>query len=229
MTESHVAIGIRRHIILVLIGFVLAGPAWAEEWVMPGLTTQWISRDMVLNGVPASMRTVNGDQSLAEVLKYYRQQWAGAIDERTEGEWRVLSTLQRNQFVSLRLRESGTGVRGVLTTSLDPAAASPSLNSTLAIPAGLTRFAHQSFRDQGSSGENLTLMSPRSVAYERQAFASIYRSDGWTLGEDRATRAATDGHVMQFLRDKEQVRVVLYRDPALANGQTLILVTAHRD
>ena len=72
-------------------------------------------------------------------------------------------------------------------------------------------------------------MSPRSVAYERQAFASLYATDGWTVAEDRPTQTVTDGQIMQFLRGKEQVRIVLYRDPDLASGRTLILVTSHRD
>ncbi|MGI9236443.1 MAG: hypothetical protein ACR2QZ_03560 [Woeseiaceae bacterium] len=215
--------------IALLLALMCVAPSQADEWVMPGLTTQWIARDMDINGVPASMRTVRGARSLDEVLRYYRHHWAGAIDERVEGEWHVVATRQHEQFVSLRLQQFGTGVRGVLTTSLNPGVASPGLQSTLPIPPGLTRLAHQSFRDDGARGENLTLMSPRGIAYERQAFATLYQSGGWVRVEDRATRAARDGHVLQFLRSKEHIRIVLYRDPELADGNTLILVTAHRD
>jgi len=226
MTDRHLFAGCA---VALLLGLMPAAPSWADDWVMPGLTTQWIARDMDINGVPASMRTVRGNRTLDEVLRYYRQQWAGAIDERTEGDWHVVATRQRKQFVSLRLRQSGMGVHGVLTTSLDPGMASPGLRSKLPVPPGLTRLAHQAFRDGGTRGENLTLMSSRSVAWERQAFAALYRSDGWIRVEDRVTRAVRNGHVLQFLRGKQQVRIVLYRDPELADGNTLILVTAHRD
>jgi len=226
MTDRHWFAG---RAIALFLGLMCVAPSWADDWVMPGLTTQWIARDMDINGVPASMRTVRGDRSLDEVLRYYRRHWAGAIDERIEGDWHVVATRQHEQFVSLRLRQFGTGVRGVLTTSLNPGVASPSLRSILPIPPGLTRLAHQSFRDNGARGENLTLMSPHGIAYERQALITLYESDGWARVEDRATRAVRDGHVLQFLRGKEQIRIVLYRDPDLADGNTLILVTVHRD
>ena len=218
-----------RRIALIALALISTAPAAADEWLMPGLTAQWIARDMDLNGVPASMRTVRGDKPLAEVLSYYRRLWAGDVHERRQGEWHVLATRQHERFTSLRIRRSGAGVRGILTTSLDPEVASPNLESTLPVPHGLQSLSHQTFRDHGSRGENLTLMSSRSVAYERQAFVSLYEGDNWRRAEDRGTRTVPDGHVLQFLRGKEQVRVVLYRDPDLSDGRTLILVTAHRD
>ena len=141
----------------------------------------------------------------------------------------MLATRRHDRFASLRIRARGAGVEGVLTTSHDPANARPNLDSSLLVPPGLTPLARQNFRDSGSQGENLTLMSPRSVAYERQAFATLYEAEGWTRAEDRATQTVPDGQVMQFLRGKEQVRIVLYRDPDLAAGRTLVLVTSHRD
>jgi len=214
---------------LVAFALLLVSPTWADEWVMPGLDTQWIARDMELNGVPTSMRSVLGEQGLDEVLGFYRREWRDALDERIDGDWHVLATRQRGQFVSLRIRQAGAGVQGILTASADFAMVEPNLDSALPIPHGLTRLGHQAFRDQGSTGENLTLMSPRSVSHERQAFQSLYQRDGWVLTEDRGTQSVRNGHVLQFVRGKDQARIVFYRDPQLANGRTLILVTAHRD
>ena len=219
---------IRRSLIAAL-ALLATTVSSADDWVMPGLATQWIARDVELNGLPASMRTMSGARPLQDVLQYYRKLWAGNLDERQQGEWHVLATRQHDRFASLRLRAHGAGVRGVLTVSLDPASTLPELESRLLVPPGLQTLARQNFRDPGSRGENLTLMSPRSVAYERQAFAALYEGEGWTRAEDRATQTVPDGQVMQFLRGKEQIRVVLYRDPDLAAGRTLILVTSHRD
>lgn len=217
-----------RAIALVLLALMSPLSA-ADDWLMPGLSSQWIARDMDLNGVPTAMRAISGPQSLGDVLAYYRRNWAGAVDERKQGEWIVLATRQRDQFASLRVRRHGSGVQGVFTTSVDPKLTTPSLESRLPVPHGLIRLSHQAFRDDGSRGENLTLMSPRSVAYERQALVSLYANEGWIIAEDRTTRTVPDGHVLQLLRGKEQIRAVLYRDPALAQGRTLILITAHSD
>lgn len=217
-----------KRIALTALALLATVPAWADD-LMPGLSAQWIARDMELNGVPASMRSVSGSLPLVEVLRHYRRQWDGALLERRQGEWHVLATRRHGRFLSLRVRGTDTGVDGVLTDSLDPGSASPSLESTLPVPPGLERLAHQTFRDHGSRGENLTLMSRRSVAFERQAFLSLYENDGWVRAADRATLAVPDGHVLELLRGKEQLRIVLYRDPGLAQGRTLILVTAHRD
>ena len=221
-----------------LLFLLLAAPfARADAWVMPGLEAQWIARDMTLNGVPASMRSLHGRRSLADVLTYYRRlgerlcthPCTDSVHEYRQGVWHVLAMKQRGTFASLRLRSVDGGVHGVLTTSADPATARVNLSSELPVPSGLTSLSHQSFRDRASGGENLTLLSPRSVAYERQAFVALYQNDGWTPAEDRAAKTVPDGHVLQFLRGKEQVRVVLYRDPGLASGRTLILVSAHRN
>ena len=224
MTSFHV-----KTAVAILAGLLLIVPAKADDRIMPGLTAQWIARDMEINGLPASMQTITGNRSLDEVLRYYRRAWSGAIDERQEGPWTVIATRQGDQFISLRLQGFGRSVRGVLTVSLDPEKATPNSKSELGIPPNLQKLGHQIFRDRGSRGENLTLMSRRSVPYERQAFASLYENDGWTKIEDRTTQSVHDGHVMTFLHGKKQVRVVLYRDPDLADGSTLILVTAHHD
>lgn len=213
----------------VLISILLATPVQARDWLMPGLSTEWIARDMHLNGVPASIRSVSGRRSLDQVLDYYRRQWAGRIAIRRAGSWRVLAMKSGTQFASLRIRSLGAGVQGVLTVSLDPDRATPTLDSELRIPSGLERLSHQVFNDPGSQGENLTLMSRRSVVFERQAFCALYQTDGWTMLEDRPTSSVRGGHVLTFLRAKEQVRVVLYSDTELAEGRTLILVTAHKD
>ena len=194
---------------------------------MPGMSAQWIAKDVTINGLPASMRSVQVSLPLSEVLRYYRQQWAGRIDERVEGQWHVLATRHRDRFVSLRLRASGNSVQGILTDSRDPDSAVPGLDSALPVPPGLVRLSHQVFRDGPARGENLTLMSSRSVAYERQAFDAIYRGEGWVNIEDRAAHTVADAHVLQFLRGKQSARIVFYRDPALADGNTLILLTAH--
>ena len=213
--------------VLTLVLLLLQLPAWSSDWVMPGLSAQWIARDMTLNGVPASMRALSGNVRLHDVLRFYRSAWRGALDERVEGDWHVLASRQRDRFVSVRLRSIGHGVEGVLTVSLDPGRATPSLESSILVPPGLVRLAHQAFRDGGERGENLTLMSSRSVAYERQAFVSAYRGEGWTLIEDRAAGSVSEGHIVQFAQGKQSLRVVIYRDPSLAEGQTLVLISAH--
>lgn len=202
--------------------------ARAEQLIMPGLSAQWVAEDMTLNGIPASMRTVAGSMPLVDVLRYYRRLWAGELQERIEGEWRVLAIRQRDRFITLRLQSAGVGVEGVLTVSADPSSHQASLDSDFPVPRGLTRLAHQSFRDGSLYGENLTLMSGRSVAYERQAFDALLRGQGWTLAEDRVATTVPDAHVMHFVRAKQQARVFIYRDPELANGNALILVTWQR-
>ena len=214
-------------VICLLMLTCLVPQAIAGDTLMPGLSAQWIARDMTINGVPTDMRSVRGTVALDRLLQYYRREWAGELDERVEGDWHVLATRQRGRFISLRVRSAGNGVDGILTSSIDPAEATPSLASRLPVPSSLERLAHQAFRDGGARGENLTLAGSRSVAFERQAFDSLYRSQGWLRVEDRTTRTVADGHILQFVRGKESVRIVLYRDPALLDGRTLILVTAH--
>ena len=216
----------QQTIIALLVIVLLAAPALADP-LMPGLSAQWIARDMTINGVPTSIRSVHGDLKPEDVLRYYRKEWAGRLDERVEGEWRVLATRHRDRFISLRLRSTSNSVQGILTDSLDPAKATPSLASPLPIPHGLETLSRHTFTDGGIQGENLTLASRRSVAFERQAFASTFRLDGWTRMEDRAAQTVSNGHILNFVRRKESVRIVLYRDPALLDGRTLILVTAY--
>lgn len=204
----------------------LALPVSAGDLLMPGLSAQWIARDMSINGVPTSMRSVEGAISLDRVLRHYRRAWGDGLEERTEGMWHVLATRERDRFISLRLRRAGNAVQGILVVSADPSKATPSLRSDLPVPPGLERLSHQSFRDGGTRGENLTLASHRTVAFERQAFDFLYRSEDWLRVEDRRAQSVADGHVLQFVRGKRSARIILYRDPALLDGRTLILVTA---
>lgn len=215
--------------LLILFTFTLStGIARADELIMPGLKAQWIAEDMTLNGLPASMRTLQGDVALVDVLGYYRTLWAGELHERIDGDWRVLATRKRDRFISLRLQSAGVGVRGVMTVSADPTNRMATLDSDFPTPPGLTRLAHQTFRDGSLYGENITLMSRRGVAYESQAFRALLAGAGWTLAEDRAAATVPDAQVMHFVRAKQQARVFIYRDAELANGKALILVTWQR-
>ena len=55
---------------IAVCALLLSSTAFADDWLMPGLTAQWIAKDMTMNGVPASIREVRGQRSLDEVLTY---------------------------------------------------------------------------------------------------------------------------------------------------------------
>ena len=54
-----------RRLPLLVLGLCLVLPAWPGDWVMPGLSAQWIARDMAINGVPAS--AINAIRSPAAI------------------------------------------------------------------------------------------------------------------------------------------------------------------
>ena len=213
---------------ILVAALAFSGLAVADD-LMPALSARWIAKDMQLNGLPARIRAVHGTVRLADVLDWYRRRWDGAIDEWRDGDWHVVAARRGSEFTSLRLRATPTGIEGVMTVTADPATATTPLQNDIAVPGGLRVVSQQRFRDRGSQGENLTLLSHRSLAFERQAFVALYTGNGWQLQEDRPARSVADGHVLQFSRAKEAVRVVLYRDTELADGRTLALLTAHSD
>lgn len=209
----------------MLLGLLAVGSAQATSLVMPELEATWIAQDMTLNGLPVSMRALKGSVPASRVLAYYRKRWGKRLLQRRDRGWHLLAAEEGGKFVSLRLRPVGGGVEGVLTVSPKPDEHVGSVASDFPVPNGLTRLSRQTFNDRGVRGENLTLMSPRSVAFEREAFTSRLLAEGWRVDYERAAASVPNGHIGYFSKARRSATVLVYRDAELGNGNTFIYVS----
>ena len=181
---------------------------------------------MTLNGVPAAIRSLSNAQSPEQVANFYRQSWAepGEIIERKHGDWQILSTKHKGNFVSLHLKPNGLGTEGVLVISTDPQEHLDNAQSSLPIPRSFKVLGRQGHLDGGNHAETITLSSNNSVGVARSELLTSFTSDGWVAVFDQPSREVHSGHTIHLSKARDQIRLFIGSDPEWSED-TLVLLT----
>ncbi len=195
--------------------------------LMRKLEATWIAQEMTQQGVPMSIRAISGSVSAANVVEYYRQQWANAGAKplvETDAEWLIVATELDGSFISVRVKQDGHGSTGFISVSRDPAEYPYAGVTRIPIPQSFGIISHRTYVDGGVNAETITLSSKQGLGYERAAVVATLEFEGWTLVKNRRFKGAKQGFFLEFRRNRESVHVYLVTDRQW-RGHTLGLVT----
>ena len=194
--------------------------------LMPGTQHSWIAREMTLNGVPSSIRQLQSERPLKEVVAHYEQSLAEENDvaRHRQGESTVLATRLRGHFVSLQLTDSTFGTEGWLVISAEPAEHDAQVESRLPLPPAFTVVSHQRHLDQSPPAETLTLSSRQSVGVARAALVATMTGAGWELRQDLPSQRRRAARSLVFTKQGDTVSGFIAADESWAE-ETLILLT----
>lgn len=217
----------RVHLLCVVaLTFALNGLAAVDEWVAPGLTAQWVSKDMTNNGVPMSVRALSGSIGLAATLAYYQRQWPAAKTRRYDG-WTVISVAEGGAFTSVTLRGANLGCEGFLVQSARPDQVrrqTAAGRSTVPLPHGVRVIAHQAYDDGGSTGESFTLASHQQPSTLSINFHHALRGAGWELIGAKPMTTVSNGSVAEYQHATGLIKLFIHRDSRAYDDQSLILL-----
>lgn len=197
--------------------------------LVPGTHWQWIAQDLVINGVPTSVRHLTIDASFPSVLTRFRSSWQsqGSIVERKQGRWHVLATKEADKFISLQLKARGKQTEGILTITSDPLEHNSGYEGELPLPDDLSVISWQSHRDGPFDAQTVTLASPRPVDYVRDSVVSAFNMKGWRLEMEKAATTLRDGRVLHLTGDVGKARIIIGRDKRWSD-QTLALIVFNK-
>jgi len=191
----------------------------------PGGSTEWIARSMRLNGVPMTLKSFSSATQADEVLHHYERTLMRS-DTKTrrthDGEWRVLSLLARDHYVTIRARNTLHGSNGTMTVTPPLAKLTPSQHSRFPRPPTARVVSLQEYDDEGIEAEHISLTSRRSVATEAHGFAAALARAGWQLLRNTRTTDRGGGYVIEAQKAAHLALINLRR--AERGGSTVITV-----
>ncbi len=177
----------------------------------PNARTSWVSSDMQHNGNAMTIRTFAVNQSVEDVLEFYRKQWQASSRslgyvEDTVNNWRIISMISQHINTVLQLQADVNGhSRGFLSTQ--------SLSSTvkqaghrIPLPPGSTTVSRTDTVDGDRQAQTTVLIA----STDSGSTASFYRRSlvarGWSITTDTIQQ---DQPVLMFNRAEETCEIVI--------------------
>lgn len=178
--------------------------------------TFWIAPSMRMNGLPMTLKGFQSRLSADEVLGFYRSELARKSGHEyrygMNGEWRVLAVHASNHHLTIQVRSTRAGSDGTITVSGAPDRATPVIATEFPHPIPARLLSRQEYDDAGIESEHLSLVSPRSVTVEAQAFVAKLDRAGWQIVRQQRMRETQRGVVVEAQRGAQQALLVLQPD-----------------
>ena len=148
-------------------------------------STAWVTRQLNQNGMLLSIKSFHSEESVDNVLSYFRQRWhqkgvrPGYVED-TIGEWRLISRLREYESTVLQLKGNGSGgSSGFLSIAfLNKSNAAPELD--IPQPDNTKTYASSFISERGSEVTTLTLISKLTAHQLSQFYRRKLSRKGWT-------------------------------------------------
>ncbi|MEE9334684.1 MAG: hypothetical protein V3U65_11410 [Granulosicoccaceae bacterium] len=192
-----------------------------------GATTSWVATDMNHNGHGMAVKTLSTNQSVEEVMNFYRTAWGTQGDslsdipsfvEKKVGEWRIISRISESHNLVVQIKTGRDGDTEGFISSM-ALVAKPQLRSdSIPTPPNTSQVSHTRTGDKGKTGHTTILVTPSSVGAAVGFYKDHLSRDGWILVSDEFVEGS---HVMKFNKRISAFEIVV---SAAQDGTTVILL-----
>jgi hypothetical protein len=181
---------------------------------------------MRLNGVPMTLKSFSASANADEVLNHYERELRISSDQKVrrsqDAQWRVLSVMAPQYFITIRARNTARGTEGTIAVSPPLSHAKASTRTRFPHPASARVASLQQYDDEGIEAEHISLISRRSVAMEAREFAKLLAREGWQLLRSESAADRRGGHVIEA--QKAAALAVINVQRMDHGGETSIMV-----
>ena len=182
----------RHGIMLCLLSLTvaLAGPGWCFEADMPvpdWMETTAVAEKMVINGLPSQVHYFSAQQTVEELLDYYRLRWddtkAGGKGYREVNAqyWRVISKLQGRYLLTVQARSKDAFTSEGYLAVADLQDIEGKNRETAVTPKmnGSEIINESTSIDGDTRGRTLLIVNSFSTATNSDYYRDHYLSRGW--------------------------------------------------
>lgn len=227
MTIKSFISGIRIYLIALtgLSASLATGALQASDVpLMPNTRQAWIAKNIELDGVTASVRSIYHRDPIEQVTAYYEQAWAnhGPVHISEDGQQRVIAAQHRDKFVSLQIESGADGTYGVLIIS-DPPIPGTVDEVQLPLPEGFIVLSTQTHRDGSDDAQTITLHSSQSVERVSAELVNQWRTHGWTLLRKTPFKHSANGREVRMKKGNQHIQAYIAQDKRW-NNSTLAFV-----
>lgn len=189
--------------------------ATADDFPMPGwLDTVTVGEQMIINGLPSSVRYFEAPRDIDDLLDFYRRQWRHAGGKSSPGyreaevlPWHIISRLDGRYLYTVQVQESGPfTISGYLAVT-DLKTASRKNHEINAPKMSGSRLLNRSTSvDPGKTGHTLMIANAYSLTGNLQYYRDYYRERGWIKLVDMEV---DESRVLAFRKRNRESHLVL--------------------
>ena len=199
----------------------------------PHSQVEWVGKDIEVNSIPTSIRAFHTNESIEEVVRFYRREWQRPVEKGKPGftesidayPWYIISRIEDDYLLTVQVQvkeNDKSGSWGYLSISplVDPNIKTPpELGKGLPKMSGSHVMSEHKSRDPGKKARTVIITNDYSVPSNVAFYRNHYDGKGWTKETDRALgndevhslvfKTKRDRVTMMFLKDKNQTRIVI--------------------
>lgn len=203
---------------VLLTGFTFFKSAWDDFPPPPNSLVQEIAKDVVINGLPQSIKIYTSEISVKEVVNFYRSEWSSLgvgppiVDAIDNKKIISLATEEGYFFTVMAEPRAGSGSIGNMSIAfLDRMKENgPKPGADFPMPEDSQVASDMVSHDFGKRARMILLRNSYSMDYNKRFYNSSFKFGGWTLTKDSSTpRSKGRGITLEFKRGIEVATIVI--------------------
>lgn len=173
----------RVDLFAALAALLLAGPTLAASWPdVPepdGVQSEWVSKDMIYNGLPMRISRFTSSLPVSSIVSYYNREWPGQTVINEVGGKTVIGHAQGEHYVTVEVSAKGSGSQAQIgITRLLKRKPDTAAGADFPKPTGTQVINDITYLD--TPGRSLSMESTLSPFQTDAFYASRLPSEGWS-------------------------------------------------
>ena len=206
----------------VLPAVVLAGKP--DFPAPPDAVVETVANNMSINGIQSDVRAFHTNDSIEDVVKFYREEWKRPINKQTPGfmetidaaPWYIISRVEDGYLLTVQVQVKANDKSaswGYLSLSPLPDTESgpPELGLSAPKISGSIVMSEVEHNDPGKKALTTIISNTHSVRNNADFYRDYYRGKGWTQETDKKL-GVDEGHSLVYKTRKNRVTIMILKD-----------------
>lgn len=190
----------------------------------PNAAVEWVGQNVQVNGIKQSIRAFHTDESIEDVVRFYRKEWKRPVEKDKPGfmesidayPWYVISRIEDGYLMTVQVqvkKNDPDGSWGYLSMSVLPASSnkSPEFAKTIPKIPGSIVMNELKSDDPGKKATTVIITNTHSVRNNADFYRAHYLNQGWTMETDKRL-GNQEAHSLVFKTRRNRVTIMLLED-----------------
>ena len=191
----------------------------------PQASVEWVSQNMQINGIPSAVRAFHSNNSIEEVVAFYRKEWRdpvekdmpGHMENITAAPWYVISRAEDGYLLTVQVQvneRTGKGTWGYLSLGHLPDMDNFDFEQGKGIPKLRDSYVlNESIsKDPGKKAKTLLISNSHSLQNNVAFYRSHYEGLGWTNETDTDLGGAGKMHSLVYKTKRNRITMIFLKD-----------------
>ena len=190
----------------------------------PQAAVEWVGQNVEVNGIKSSIRAFHTNESIEEVVRFYRKEWKRPVEEDQPGfmesidaaPWYVISRIEDGYLMTVQVqvkKNDESGSWGYLSMSAlpKPDAEAPQFAKSIPKIPGSIVMNELKSDDPGKKATTVIITNTHSVRNNADFYRGHYLNKGWTIETDKGLGNG-EVHSLVFKTRQNRVTIMMLED-----------------